>query len=119
MTPEQLASPEVQAILNDLRQRAAARGIKMPEPVARPHREAPPGYLNRAASFIGNAARHVAAGMPQVTDEEKQHRLALCVVCEHFEPTKRQCLKCGCSGKMLEWRTTWATMHCPLPQPKW
>lgn len=70
-----------------------------------------PGLIARAASFVKSAARHVAAGCPQVSDDEKQRRLSLCQVCPEFDAEKVKCRKCGCR---LAVKASWQLEKCPL-----
>ena len=53
-----------------------------------------------------------------VTTEERKARLAVCVVCEHFQPatstTQPTCGLCGCVVKLKAWM---ATEDCPAD--KW
>jgi len=58
---------------------------------------------------------HVKAGS-QAAPEEKARRLAICTVCEYFDPTKTMCRLCRCG---LVARAGLLDKHCPLPVPKW
>src|SRR6516165_1410167 len=53
-----------------------------------------PGSVARAISFLGAAARHLIAGLPQAAPEELRCRLALCGACPHL--VEDRCAKCGC-----------------------
>ena len=71
--------------------------------------------LTKARSFVTAAASHVAAGMPQATDDEVARRFAICQGCEHFDG--RACKKCGCpvvrEKKFLS-KLSWANESCPV-----
>ena len=80
-------------------------------------REAKPGVslLTKAANFATSAARHVAAGMPQATDEQVAARFAICQGCEHFDG--KACRKCGCPvvrEKKFVSKLSWANESCPV-----
>jgi hypothetical protein len=68
-----------------------------------------PSLLQQAANFGGAVVRHVANGMKQVSPEEKQRRLDLCVICEHY--ANGRCAKCGCG---LDSKTGWDSERCPI-----
>jgi len=57
--------------------------------------------FEKAANFAKAAVKHVAAGMPKVTDEQLKIRLDVCT-------------KCGCNLKI---KASWATQDCPIK--KW
>jgi hypothetical protein len=69
----------------------------------------------KARNFAASAARHVAAGMPQATDEQVAARFAICQGCEHFDGTA--CGKCGCPvvrQKQFLSKLSWAGESCPV-----
>jgi hypothetical protein len=71
--------------------------------------------LTKARNFAASAAKHVAAGMPQASEEEVARRFAICQGCEHFDG--RACRKCGCpvvrERKFIS-KLTWAGESCPV-----
>ena len=76
---------------------------------------AKPGLLAKAVSFATSAARHVAAGMPKVSDEEVARRFAICQACEHYDG--KACRKCGCPivrEKQFVSKLSWANESCPV-----
>lgn len=76
----------------------------------------PPTLLDKAASFIGAAASHIAAGCPHVDEAEKGRRLAICGRCEHHRSESGTCGLCGCA---LAIKASWALEHCPDKPPRW
>ncbi len=68
-----------------------------------------PGLLAKAAGLAGAVARHAAAGLSRVDDAAFDGRMALCVVCEHYDSGR--CKKCGCR---LAWKAWWASSKCPV-----
>jgi len=79
--------------------------------------KAKPGLTltQKVLNFTASAARHIAAGMPQTTEEEVAARFAICQSCEHFDGTA--CGKCGCpvvrEKKFLS-KLSWANEKCPV-----
>lgn len=76
---------------------------------------APPSLLQKAANFATSAAKHVAAGMPQCTQEQIDARFAVCKQCEHFDG--KACTKCGCPvvrEKQFVSKLSWANEKCPV-----
>jgi hypothetical protein len=71
--------------------------------------------LQKAANFAASAAAHVAAGMPQASEEEVARRFAICETCEHFDG--KACRQCGCAvvreRKFLS-KLSWANEKCPV-----
>lgn len=77
-------------------------------------RERTPGLLQKAANFAASAARHVAAGMPQCSQEQIDARFKVCQACEHFDG--RACRQCGCPvvrEKAFVSKLSWANEKCP------
>jgi hypothetical protein len=80
-------------------------------------RAAKPGVslITKARNFAASAAKHVASGMPQATEEQVAARFAICQGCEHFDG--KACRKCGCpvvrERKFLS-KLSWAGESCPV-----
>ena len=74
-----------------------------------------PSLVQKAANFAASAARHVAAGMPQASEEEVARRFAICEGCEHFDG--KACRQCGCPvvrEKQFISKLSWANEKCPV-----
>ena len=74
-----------------------------------------PSLLQKAANFATSAAAHVAAGMPQATQEQIDARFAICQACELFDG--RACTKCGCPivrEQAFVSKLSWANERCPV-----
>lgn len=73
-----------------------------------------PSIATKAANFATSAAKHVAAGMPQATEDEVARRFSICQGCEFFDG--KACRKCGCpvvrERKFLS-KLSWANEKCP------
>jgi hypothetical protein len=71
--------------------------------------------ITKARNFAASAAKHVASGMPQATEEQVAARFAICQGCEHFDG--KACRKCGCpvvrEKKFLS-KLSWAGESCPV-----
>jgi hypothetical protein len=76
---------------------------------------ASPSLITKARNFASSAAKHLAAGMPQATEEQVAARFAICQGCEHFDG--KACRKCGCpvvrEKKFLS-KLSWAGESCPV-----
>ena len=73
--------------------------------------------INTVTNITTSVIRHVGAGMPQVSDEERSSRMAICKGCPLFnreDPENPKCNECGCYLKI---KTSWALESCP--QKKW
>jgi len=84
-------------------------------PVTRKSSYPTPTFVTKAANFATSAAKHLAAGMPQATEEQVAARFAICQGCEHFDGTA--CRQCGCpvvrEKKFLS-KLSWAGESCPV-----
>jgi hypothetical protein len=91
-------------------------------PKKEPRRIEPKRTLaQKAATFAKSAARHIAAGLPQATDEQVAERFAVCQACPHFIPKsdgQGECSKCGCGLKAVGVsglnKLRWADESCPV-----
>ena len=73
------------------------------------------GLVQKAANFAASAAKHVAAGAPQASDEDVARRFAICEGCEHFDG--RACRQCGCPvvrERQYLSKLSWADSSCPV-----
>ena len=73
-----------------------------------------PSLLGKAWNFATSAAKHVAAGMPQATQEQIDARFAICQACELFDG--KACTKCGCPvvrERAFVSKLAWANEKCP------
>lgn len=100
---------------------ASERASVLPQSDIQPSPQtAPPSLLQKAANFATSAAAHVAAGMPQCTQEQIDQRFSICRACELFDG--KACTKCGCPvvrEKQFVSKLSWANESCPLTPPKW
>jgi hypothetical protein len=68
----------------------------------------------KTANFAASAAKHLAAGMPKCSDEERERRFAVCQGCEFYDG--KACTKCGCPvvrEKRFVSKLAWADSECP------
>ena len=78
-------------------------------------RQKHPSLLQKAKNFAASAVQHVAAGMPQATQEQIDQRFAICQACELFDG--KACTKCGCPvvrEKAFVSKLSWAGERCPV-----
>ena len=71
--------------------------------------------FQKAHNFAASAVKHVAAGMPQSSEEEVARRFAICETCKHFDG--KACRECGCpvvrEKKFLS-KLSWGNEKCPV-----
>ena len=75
---------------------------------------AAPSIAQKAANFATSAAKHVAAGMPQASQEQIDARFAICQTCPHYDG--RACRLCGCPvvrEQAFVSKLSWANEKCP------
>ena len=70
-----------------------------------------PSTTEMAKNFIKSAAKHVAGGMKNVTDEKQNERLKICSECPFIVENGSRCGKCGC---FLQTKTKWESSSCPI-----
>lgn len=80
-------------------------------------RSAKPGasLATKIVTFTAAAARHIAAGLPNASDDEVARRFAICQACEHFDG--KACHQCGCPIKRERRfisKLSWAGEKCPV-----
>jgi hypothetical protein len=74
-----------------------------------------PSAARKAVNFAASLASHVAAGMPQASEEEVARRFAICQGCEHYDG--KACKQCGCPvvrEKQFISKLAWADQSCPV-----
>lgn len=98
----------------DSEQREAYRAQVMAMAVGEPPKYPP--LWRQAGNATVAIGRAIVSGFATVPEEERNHRLLICMDCEFYDHTQERCTRCGCLGK---WKTFLATEHCPLPEPKW
>jgi hypothetical protein len=69
-----------------------------------------PPLWKQATNFITSAVEHVAAGMPTVSDEERNRRLDVCRSCPRFIADQERCSVCGC---YMATKASWDQVQCP------
>lgn len=96
------------AVASERAQIASTNDVPSPLP------SSPPSLLQKAKNFAASAARHVAAGMPQCSQEQIDQRFAICKQCEHFDG--KACRLCGCPvvrERQFVSKLSWANEKCP------
>lgn len=48
---------------------------------------------------------------PRSDAELKEHRMELCIACEHFRERSQRCMKCGC---FMQLKSTLLMAKCPI-----
>ena len=76
-----------------------------------------PNLIAKAVHYAAAVVKHVAAGMPEVSDEERERRVAICRSnrCGVYSAADNRCLACGCAlhNSFLGDKTRWAGERCP------
>lgn len=75
-----------------------------------------PNLFQRGLKFSKAILTYAIAGMPNVSDEVFDRRMALCLQCPHYDAAGPRCLKCTCG---LQVKARMATEQCPLQPPRW
>jgi len=68
-----------------------------------------PPLWKQAANLAGAVVAHAAGGFKEATPEERDRRLALCLVCEHWR--EERCTQCGCYVRA---KAAWLEQKCPV-----
>jgi hypothetical protein len=90
-------------------------GQPPPENFSSTFESGPPSFIKQAKTFTTAVVRHVAGGMPQTSDDERDRRMEICRGCPAFTGGEDpKCNECGCYLKI---KTSWALESCP--QNKW
>lgn len=75
-----------------------------------------PTIFEKAANFAVALTKHVATGMPTLTEDKVKIRLDICDTCPEVNKSTPNwtCTKCGCNLKV---KASWAGQDCPIK--KW
>ena len=69
-----------------------------------------PSMLDMLKNFAKEVKDYAKEGAPNVTEEVYEKRLGECDACEHLRRDAMRCGKCGC---LVEHKAKWATSSCP------
>lgn len=80
-----------------------------------------PSLIAQARNWSADTTKWVAAGRPEVNDEEYERRKAICRGCDFRDALADICTRCGCPlhQTLLGDKLRRATSRCPLEPPKW
>ncbi len=70
-----------------------------------------PSLIQQAKNLAVATKNHVLDGMGKVSPEKKVERLSICETCPHLKKESMRCGQCGC---MLNTKTEWRTSTCPI-----
>ena len=76
----------------------------------------PPSMLQMLRSFSKDLVTYVAQGAPNVSREDYADRLDVCNACEHL---KKEHMRCGLCGCLLQHKARWKTTDCPDKPSRW
>ena len=74
-------------------------------------------FLIRLKTFIKSLFWHISRGLPKSSKETILKRYSLCMTCDSYDATNKQCSQCGCniSNKSIFLnKLAWADQKCPL-----
>lgn len=74
-------------------------------------------FLIRLKTFIKSLFWHIYSGSPKSTQLEIYSRHNICINCDSYNKTKKQCDVCGCSinnKRIFMNKLAWADQECPL-----
>jgi len=69
-----------------------------------------PSMLDMVKNFAKEVKNYAKEGAPNVSQGAYIDRLSACDACEHL---KRQSMRCGLCGCLVEQKAKWATSDCP------
>ena len=69
-----------------------------------------PSVLDMIKTFAEEVKNYAKEGAPNVSEEGYAERLETCNACEHL---KRDVMRCGLCGCLVEHKAKWATSSCP------
>ena len=67
-------------------------------------------------TFAKEAALYAKNGAPNVTQKEYRKRLEACNICPHL---KKDLMRCGVCGCLVEHKAKWQTSQCPDEPQRW
>lgn len=73
--------------------------------------------MKRILVFLKSLYFHINAGLPKSSQELINNRYSICLSCERYNPTDKQCNECGCNisnKKIFLNKLAWADQKCPL-----
>ena len=73
-----------------------------------------PSLMDMMKNFTKEVIEYAKQGAPHVTEAQYTERLKTCGSCEHLKRDVMRCGKCGC---VVEHKAKWATTTCP--EKKW
>ena len=76
--------------------------------------EKTPSLMEMMKTFTKEVVEYAKQGAPHVTEAQYKERLKTCGSCEHLKRDVMRCGKCGC---MVEHKAKWGTTTCP--DKKW
>lgn len=76
--------------------------------------QTPPSIFRMVKSFTKELGKWIKEGSPNVTPEQYAARLDVCNTCDFL---KKESMRCGACGCLLEHKAKWSTTDCP--KHKW
>jgi len=76
----------------------------------------PPSMFQMLRTFSKEVVKYVASGAQNVTAEDYADRLDSCNKCPHIKKERMRCGLCGC---LVEHKAKWKTTVCPDKPMRW
>lgn len=73
--------------------------------------------IHKILTFFKSLLFHIYNGSPKSTQEQINYRYAICLACDSYDHSNKQCLECGCNinnKKIFMNKLAWADQYCPL-----
>ena len=75
-----------------------------------------PGLAQKASNLTHAATEYILDGLVNVSEEEQQRRMSICMECPLFNKEQQTCRLCGCYMKT---KSKWRSGKCPDEPPRW
>lgn len=73
--------------------------------------------IRKIINFTKALFFHIGAGFPKSSQELIDHRYSICLECENYDNTNKQCLECGCNintKQIFLNKLAWLDQKCPI-----
>lgn len=73
--------------------------------------------LIKIKTFLKSLYFHIALGLPKTSYGQIQDRYNICLSCDKYNSTKKECGICGClvnNKKIFFNKLAWADQECPI-----
>jgi hypothetical protein len=67
--------------------------------------------------FLKSLLFHIGCGMPKSSQFEIDERYKICLSCDSFNHSQKECMECGCNinnKRIFMNKLAWADQECPI-----